>query len=92
VRNAPDLVALELSWKDRFGARLPEAVSNLLLMGAIRIAAGQRGIHSVEVRENKVMMRQGTDYVLIGSKFPRLNASDSPSKRLRALMKLIEQL
>jgi len=92
VRDAPGLAALELSWKDRFGARLPEAVSNLLLMGAIRIAAGQRGIHSVEVKENKVMMRQGTDYVLIGSKFPRLNASDSPSKRLRALMKLIEQL
>jgi len=92
VRNAPDLVALEVSWKDRFGARLPEAVSNLLLMGAIRIAAGQRGIHSVEVKENKVMMRQAADYVLIGSKFPRLNASDSPSKRLRSLLKLIEQL
>ena len=92
VRDAPDLAALELSWKDRFGARLPEAVANLLLMGAIRIAAGQRGIHSVEVKENKVMLRQDADYVLIGSKFPRLNASDSPSKRLRALLKLIEQL
>jgi len=37
-------------------------------------------------------MRQAADYVLIGSKFPRLNASDSPSKRLRSLLKLIEQL
>ena len=92
VRDAPGLAALELSWKDRFGGRLPEAVFNLLLMGAIRIAAAQRGIHSVEVKDHKVMLRQAGDYVLIGSKFPRLNPSDSPSRRLRALLKLIEQL
>ncbi|MEI6872251.1 MAG: transcription-repair coupling factor, partial [Verrucomicrobiota bacterium] len=92
VRDAQALTALELSWKDRFGARLPEAVENLITMSAIRIAAGQRNIQVVEVKDDKVMLRQGADYVLIGSKFPRLNAGDDPVRRLRSLLKLIEQL
>ncbi|NBV84957.1 MAG: transcription-repair coupling factor, partial [Verrucomicrobia bacterium] len=92
ARDPESLAALELSWKDRFGARFPEAVENLITMSAIRIAAGKRNIQVVEVKDNKVMLRQGADYVLIGSKFPRLNADEPPTRRLKSLLKLIELL
>jgi transcription-repair coupling factor (superfamily II helicase) len=92
TRDLAGLEALEASWKDRFGGRVPEAVSNLLLTGAIRIIAGARSIQVVEVKEHKVMLRKNGDYVLIGNKFPRLPASEKPSTRLRMLRKLIEQL
>jgi len=92
IRTLSALESLEANWKDRFGARFPEAVENLLTLAAIRIEAGAKGITAVEVKEHKVMLRRGEDYVLIGNKFPRLPTTQSPTRRLSRLLELIRQL
>jgi len=92
IQDLKALEALATSWKDRFGLRFPEAVENLLTLASIRIEAGAKGISAVEVKEHKVMLRRGLDYVLIGNKFPRLPASHPPSQRLGSLLNLIRQL
>ena len=92
VRDKSSLLAIEANWKDRFGSRFPEAVENLLVLTEIRITAGQKGLSHVEVKDLKVMLRRGEDYVLIGTHFPRLQSTLKPSKKLRSLLELLKQL
>ena len=77
-------------WRDRFG-RPPEAVENLFVLGAARLVAAGRKITRIEVRERKLMLTRGGDYLLIGGKFPRL-ASDAPVERLREMLALLRKL
>ncbi len=79
---------LRKAWRDRFGP-LPEAVEHLLIMAEIKVAASARKIAKLEVKEGKLMLTRGGDFVLIGGKFPRLTA-DSPAKQLRELSALIK--
>ena len=76
-------------WRDRFG-RLPEAVENLLTLAAARLVATARKITRIEVRERKLMLTRGGDYVLIDGKFPRLSAS-APAERLREMLALLRK-
>jgi len=76
-------------WRDRFG-RLPEAVENLLVLTAARLVAAARKITRIEVRERKLMLTRGGDYLLIGGKFPRL-ASAAPAERLREMLALLRK-
>jgi transcription-repair coupling factor (superfamily II helicase) len=92
AKDEAALEALAASWRDRFGARLPQAVENLLSVHAIRIVAGEREITKLEVKEDKVMLSRKGDYVLIGNKFPRLSPRLDPSARLRELLGLIRKL
>jgi transcription-repair coupling factor (superfamily II helicase) len=91
AKDQAGLEALAASWRDRFGARLPEAVENLLCVHAIRIAAGERRIGRVEVKEQKVMLSRGGDYILIGNKFPRLSNRLTPSAQLQELLELVRK-
>ena len=70
-----ELDDLERSWKDQFG-RLPPAMSNLLLCASIRLAATAAQVSSVEIKERKLMLKKGDNYVLIHGKFPRLASED----------------
>jgi len=88
VAGKADLEQLGRSWRDRFGP-LPEPVENLLLMTEIKLAAAQRKISSLEVREKKVMLTRGGDLILIGGRFPRLT-SNSAKLDLRELFELIK--
>jgi len=81
------LDSLRKDWRDRFGP-LPDSATNLLILSEIKIAAGSRKIEQVEVRENKLMLSRGGDYVLIGGKFPRLTAP-TPDEQLREVLALI---
>lgn len=92
AKDEQALEELAAGWRDRFGARLPEAAENLLCVHAIRIVAGERGITRLEVKEHKVMLSRGGDYILIGNKFPRLSPRLDPSARLRELLELIRKL
>ncbi len=92
IQSLEALEKLAANWRDRFGARFPEAVENLMTLAAIRIEAGAKNVTSVEVKDNKVMLRRGEDYVLIGQKFPRLSQTLPPSLKLNSLLKLIQQL
>ena len=87
VSTAEQLEALRKTWRDRFGP-LPDAVENLLLMTEIKLLAAARKMTVVEVREDKVMLTRGGDYILIGGKFPRLHAA-APNQRLTELAELI---
>ena len=87
IASQENIDALRKTWRDRFGP-LPEAVENLLTMAAIRLVAAARKISRVEVREEKLMLTRGGDYVLIGGKFPRL-AERGPTGKLRETLAMI---
>ncbi|MCK9590025.1 MAG: hypothetical protein M0Q93_11780, partial [Terrimicrobiaceae bacterium] len=85
-----DLDALGAMWRDRFGP-LPPAADNALLLAAIRLEASRRRIPMVEVREKKLMLTRGGNFILIGGRFPRLTASD-PDSSLREILSLLERM
>jgi transcription-repair coupling factor (superfamily II helicase) len=88
--NGEELGKLQKEWRDRFGP-LPEAVSNLLLMTEIKLIAGKARVARVEVKENKVMLLRGGDYLLIGDRFPRLTSPEL-QPRLAELLSLLRRL
>ncbi|MBU1694064.1 MAG: transcription-repair coupling factor [Verrucomicrobia bacterium] len=80
-----DALAVEL--RDRFGP-LPAPADRLLKVARLRIVAAERGLRSIEMRENKVMMMRGADYVMPNGRFPRLKTRSS-SEQLEELLGLI---
>jgi transcription-repair coupling factor (superfamily II helicase) len=90
ITTQEQLDALRKTWRDQFG-KLPPAAENLLLLNELKLAAAARKIVSVEVREEKVMLKRGGDYILLGTKFPRLTAPE-PAERLRELLRLVRSL
>ncbi len=87
VTSQESLDQLRKTWRDRFGS-LPSPVERLLQCTEIKLAAAARKFTSVEVREGKVMLQRGGDYVLIGHKFPRLQ-SGNPAAQLPELLTLV---
>jgi transcription-repair coupling factor (superfamily II helicase) len=81
---------LRKEWRDRYG-RFPEAVENLLTLAEIRISSAARKISGVEVKDGKLMLMRGGDYILIGGKFPRL-AAKTGTEQLREALKMIRSL
>ena len=81
---------LRKDWRDRFG-RFPDAVENLLTLAELRISSAARKITVVEVKDDKLMLTRGGDFILIGGKFPRL-AAKGGSPRLRETLKMIRSL
>jgi transcription-repair coupling factor (superfamily II helicase) len=78
--NIPaDLEKLRLEWRDRHGP-WPTPVERLLLATEIKIAAAQARIRVVETQEEKLMLQQGQDYIMVSGKFPRLTTRDAISK------------
>jgi transcription-repair coupling factor (superfamily II helicase) len=88
--NPEELSKLQTEWRDRFGP-LPEPVSNLLWLTEIKLVAGKARVARVEVKENKVMLLRGGDYLLIGDRFPRLTSPD-PQSRVGELLSLLRRL
>jgi len=89
VATQEQLDRLRGVWRDRFG-RLPEAAENLFLFTAVRLVATARKITRVEVRDRKLMLTRGGDYILLNGKFPRLAAS-APVERLREMLALLRK-
>src|SRR5262249_52548319 len=77
---------LRKEWRDRYG-RLPEAAENLITLGELRISSAARKITVVEVKDGKLMLTRGGDFILIGGKFPRL-AEANGTARLREILKM----
>ena len=89
ITNQEQLDRLRGVWRDRFG-RLPDPVENLLVLAAARLAATARKITRIEVRDRKLMLTRGGDYILIDGKFPRLNA-EAPAERLREMLGMLRK-
>ncbi len=87
VITQEQLDQLRKTWRDRFGPLSPP-VENLVTMTEIKLSAAARKFTSVEVKDEKVMLQRNNDYVLLGSKFPRLSARD-PAEKLRELLALV---
>ena len=81
---------LRKDWRDRFG-RFPDAVENLLTLAELRVSAAARKITIVEVKDDKLMLTRGGDFILIGGKFPRLTAKGG-NARLGETLKMIRSL
>jgi transcription-repair coupling factor (superfamily II helicase) len=90
VTSKEQLDELGKEWRDRYGP-LPPAVRNLLLLNEIKLAAARRKIVRVEVKESKVMLTRGGDYILIGNRFPRLTSADRQNS-LADLLCLLSRL
>jgi len=85
-----DLEKLRLEWRDRHGP-WPMAVERLLLATEIKIAASEERIGLVETQEEKLMLRQGQDYIMVSGKFPRLTVQE-PISRMKEILSWVVSL
>jgi len=88
--NAADLEKLRLEWRDRHGP-WPIPVERLLLATEIKIAASEARIRMVETQEDKLMLQQGQDYIMVSGKFPRLTTRD-PISKLKEIISWVASL
>jgi transcription-repair coupling factor (superfamily II helicase) len=78
---------LEKELRDRFGPLSPP-VSLLLQVAELKILAAERRVTSIEVKEDRLMLRRNDDYIMVGSKFPRLTKRDAVG-RVKEIKKLL---
>jgi transcription-repair coupling factor (superfamily II helicase) len=81
---------LERELKDRFGP-IPPALQLLMQVGELKVLAAARGITVIEVKEDRLMLTRNNDYIMVGSKFPRLSKPDAAG-RLKEIRKLLMSL
>ena len=53
--------------------------------------ASERGVTVIEVQEDRLMLTRNNDYVMVGSKFPRLTKKTTPA-RLKEIKRLLLSL
>ena len=90
ITTHEQLDRLRRDWRDRFGS-FPTAVDNLFLLTEIKLAAAKSGVSRVEVRERKLMLTRGGDFILVAGKFPRLIGTKI-EQHLREILELINKL
>ena len=54
----------------------------------LKIAAAERRVSMIEVKEDKLLLTRDNDYIMIGGKFPRLTKKETPA-RLNEIKKLL---
>jgi transcription-repair coupling factor (superfamily II helicase) len=81
------LQELQKELRDRFGP-VPAPLELLLQIGELKILAAERGISVIEVKEDRLMLTRNNDFVMIGSKFPRLTKTKA-GDRLKEIKKLL---
>jgi transcription-repair coupling factor (superfamily II helicase) len=81
------LQKLERDWRDQFGPH-PAAVRNLLTLNEIKLMAARVKVVAIEVKDTKVMLTRGGDYLLIGDRFPRLTSGEGENNLARLLILL----
>jgi transcription-repair coupling factor (superfamily II helicase) len=90
ANDAAGLDQLRQEWRDRHGP-WPKPVERLLLATEIKIAAAERNIGVVETQGDKLMFRQGQDYIMVNGKFPRLTVRE-PISRLKEIISWVSSL
>jgi transcription-repair coupling factor (superfamily II helicase) len=84
------LRSLEQELRDRFGP-VPPPLELLLLVAEVKVLASERGVTVIEVQEDRLMLTRNHDYVMVGSKFPRL-AKKLAGARLKEIRQLLSVL
>ena len=91
AESLDELKEVEASLVDRFG-KFPDPVRALIQISKIRTLAEEKGIDSVESEGNRLKCRlaghKKDDYLMIGTRFPRLNSRD-PFKKLQEILQFI---
>ena len=70
---------------------MPPALELLLRVAELKVLASERGITVIEVKEDKLMLTRNNDYLMMGSKFPRL-ARKQAGARLKEIGQLLAAL
>jgi transcription-repair coupling factor (superfamily II helicase) len=81
------LQSLEKEIRDRFGP-VPAPVGLLIQVAELKVMAAERNIATIEVKEDKLMLLRNNDYIMVGTKFPRLTKKDAAA-RLKEIKKLL---
>jgi transcription-repair coupling factor (superfamily II helicase) len=84
------LRSLKQELRDRFGPP-PPPLELLLRVAELKVLAGERGITVIEVKEDKLMLTRNNDYLMVGSKFPRLTKKQAGA-RLKEIAQLLTLL
>jgi transcription-repair coupling factor (superfamily II helicase) len=84
------LSSLEQELRDRFGP-LPPPLELLLQVAEVKVLAAERGITVIEVKEDRLMLTRNNDYVMVGSKFPRLIRKQAAA-RLKEIKQMLTAL
>ncbi|HOC56516.1 MAG TPA: transcription-repair coupling factor [Verrucomicrobiota bacterium] len=87
VTDKAGLSSLEQELRDRFGP-VPPQLALLLQIAELKVLAGGQGITVIEVKDGKLMLTRNDDYIMIGSKFPRLERKQ-PGARLKEIKKFL---
>jgi transcription-repair coupling factor (superfamily II helicase) len=87
LSDKASLQSLQKELRDRFGP-LPRAVELLLQVADLKMLASERDISAIEVQEDRLMLTRNKDYIMVGSKFPRLTRKE-PGPRLKEIRKLL---
>jgi len=82
-----EIALMKREIKDRFG-KLPQPVHRLMLIAEIRIVAADRGIKSIIVRNQQVMLSKGKEYLTYRGRHPRLD-EDKTTPMLKELIQII---
>jgi transcription-repair coupling factor (superfamily II helicase) len=95
MADSPNAVRkIDAELRDRFGKPVAE-VRTLLQVTEIRVLAEQKGILSVETESNRLKCLRGSgqrdDWVMIGSRFPRLT-TPRPHLRLKEIIAFLNNL
>lgn len=59
---------------------MPPPLELLLRVAELKVLAAERGITVIEVNEDKLMLTRNNDYVMVGSKFPRLRKKQAGAR------------
>jgi transcription-repair coupling factor (superfamily II helicase) len=78
---------LERELRDRFGT-LPAPLQLLLQVAELRVIAAAKAIAVIEVKDDKLMLTRNGDYIMVGSKFPRLTKKE-PTARIKEIKKVL---
>jgi len=90
-QTEPVLQDLATRWADRFG-RLPTEAANLIDISRLRLLAGAKGVQSIEIKGQRLMLQRNGDYIMLeGRRFPRLTKTQ-PADKLREAINLIRTL
>jgi transcription-repair coupling factor (superfamily II helicase) len=79
LQSLEGLEVLKGQWKDRFG-RWPEETEMLLKFHHLRLTGLGLGFESLEAKEDKLVLKRRGDFVMVGSRFPRLTASKAKNR------------
>lgn len=91
ITSIKELKELKKEWKDRYG-KIPKPAQYLTEVTALKIAAAQAHISSIEIKSQKLILTRNGQFIqLEGKRFPRLTESD-PQKKLTESLHMLRSI